>query len=220
MKLSLVTRLAVQDVRPVPYPLGPDIVFHIARIGVREYQEFAEKHLQGNPLYEATVRAQASAQLVAPPPSEEAIEKARAEGKADQVAKLEEQKQRYLDALAKAAEREGDRMTVSGINAQTPKVIDAIAKYLIRNIDGLTDEESGTPVPVKYSPKVGIELLSSTVPIDRPIWNYEEKDANDQPTKLADVNTPLGVALRAWVLHEASKAEAYRAAVTEEAAKN
>lgn len=222
MRLNLATRFAVQDCRPVPCPFGtPGVIFHIARIGVPDYQEFAQKNLSGNPLYLATMRAQTTAQLVAPPPSPEEIEKARAAGKTDQVAKLEAQLQRHQETLASSAQREVDRADLAAlIGTQSKEAIEAVARFLIRNIEGLTDDESGTPVPVTYSPAVGVELLSNTVPISEAIFNHEELDAEGKPAVLVAVNTPLGQALRIWVIHEASKAEKYRAAVMERASGN
>ena len=216
MKLNLASRFAVQDYRPVPCPFGtPGVVFHIGRIGLKPYQEWAQKHLANNPLHNLASRAHMKAQLIVTRPTEDEWTAAQVPGQEAAKAKLEAREAKYVEALERAMERE--KVDLGSFDVGRLMAPEGVAKFLIRDIEGLTDEESGTPVPVSYSYEVGMELLTSTVPISEPIVVTSDKG---EPETIAAVGAQLGHALKAWVIAEASLSEKYRETFLEEAAKN
>lgn len=224
MSLNVAARFAVQDVRRVPCPFAtPGVVFHIARIGVKDYAEYAQKRLLANPMYAVHMRSQMKAQMVATRPTDEEWEKARkatGEKAAADLAKLEEREQKYVEVLTRATDKEMDKgFDLSSLDVARFLDPEGVAKYLIRDIEGLTRTgEDGVERAVKYTPVEGVELLSETVPIPTPI--IVESANGGEPETVAQVGAQLGPALRAWVIAEASRSEKYREQFTEESGKN
>lgn len=173
----------VSDVRKVADPWDLGIVFDVRRIDCDEYQAWARERQKASPLTALMIRAQGKAILRAIAGGRKAVSE-------------EELRAALVEAADKA------ELTVEDFEKFTHESSEGTV-HLIAGWSGLTDAETGAPIPC--TPEAALQLLKSPefVPEGAPFGGQS-----------------LGRAINAFLLQEAATSSAYRAGYLEAASGN
>lgn len=197
MRFNVAERFRLARSVAADLPWAEGVVFRIRYIGNADYSKWLEEHREDSAvtakIRELGIKAASIAHA-----------KAGQRRGRERDRFVKEQSQLELARLIESAD-----LDVGDIETSDEGVV----RHLVDDVDGLQDLETGEELA--WSPEVGLALLAESDPIPDDVTLGDE----DDPLEL-EAGTPIGRAIKAWILWVSSQAQRFREEQLEGAAKN